>query len=61
MVRFQTFAEFLNYLPYFWTISRRYNLDDKNLIKTYKYFAYSDNIKKEEFLEVIKCMGDFNS
>lgn len=54
----QTFAEFLNYLPHFWTISRRYNLEDKKLIKTYKYFAYSDNIKKEEFLEVITSMAD---
>jgi hypothetical protein len=57
-IRGQTFAEFLNYLPHFWTISRRYNLDDKKLIKTYKYFEHSDNIKMEEFLEVIKVMAD---
>ena len=54
----QTLAEFLNYLPHFWTISRRYNLDNKNLIKTYKYFAYSDKVNKEEIVEFIKDMLD---
>jgi len=49
----QTFAEFLNYLPHFWTISRRYNLDDKNLIKTYKYFS-SNKASKGEIITFIK-------
>ena len=54
----RTFAEFLNYLPHFWTISRRYKLDNKNLIKTYKYFAYSDNVSKDEIKEFIKDISD---
>ena len=54
----RTFAEFLNYLPHFWTISRRYDLDNKNLIKTYKYFSYSDNVSKEEIIEFIKDILD---
>jgi hypothetical protein len=54
----RTFAEFLNYLPHFWTISRRYNLDNKKLIKTYKYFDYSDNVSKEEIIEFIKDILD---
>lgn len=54
----RTFAEFLNYLPHFWTISRRYDLDNKNLIKTYKYFDYSDNVSKDEIVRFIKDILD---